>query len=201
MFKIIILRNSVLLWIIIKIKPFPPNVKTDMLPSFTFCLMHILLSRWWRLFVFITLHDQRNPVIHDSLNLITILTWELEACLAFGWQHHNTYFTIGSLSDRWLTTSRYLLQYRKLVWCLVDYITILTSLYEAFLMSGIWLTKSQYLLECRKLVWHMVDNIRICEKHYSCIRCYEYKNMPDSMQVRESHTRPVGTQESVISYN
>lgn len=44
----------------------------------------------------------------------------------------------------------------------------------------------------------MIDDIAVCEEDDGAVGGEEYENVPDSMQVGEAETSPVGAEEAVI---
>jgi len=48
------------------------------------------------------------------------------------------------------------------------------------------------------LVWHVVDDVTVGKEDYGGVGGQEDQDVPDTMQVGEPETRPVGTEESII---
>jgi len=49
-------------------------------------------------------------------------------------------------------------------------------------------------------VWHVVNDVTVGKEDYGGVGGQEDQDVPDTMQVGEPQTRPVGTEESRIIY-
>ena len=60
------------------------------------------------------------------------------------------------------------------------------------------MTNNLSLLEYWKLVWPVVDHVTVGEEYNRAVGGEENEDVPDTVEVREAHASPVGTEEPVI---
>ena len=54
------------------------------------------------------------------------------------------------------------------------------------------------LLEYWKLVWHVINHVTVGKEYNGAVGGEEDEDMPNTVEVREAHSGPIGTEEPVI---